>query len=121
MAAKLKPSGKDQANEKAKTSLDRRYGGHGVPRKLIEGRVIAHNHVMHDPETWCGFNGFRWWRWPTEDVPETFVSCPCGYGGVPHVAHRDFVKHERKRQKLRAELGTAMTERNKSGDKVVRA
>jgi hypothetical protein len=25
-------------------------GGHGVPRKMLEGRVLAHNHVRHGRE-----------------------------------------------------------------------
>jgi hypothetical protein len=61
-----------------------------IPRKVPEGRVLAHNHARHTADMGCGWNGFRWWTWPKEQVPPNFAPCACGYAGLPHVA---FKKH----------------------------
>ena len=71
---------------------DARYIGSGVPRKVPEGRVLAHNHVQHSIGMRPGVNGFRCWTWPKESVPPHFVNCPCGWSGLPHVALREHVK-----------------------------
>jgi hypothetical protein len=68
-----------------------RYG-HGVPRRIAEGRVIAHNDVRHG-RTWpSGPNGFRWWTWPKENKPKNFLLCECGWAGLPHYAIEEHAK-----------------------------
>jgi hypothetical protein len=68
-----------------------RYG-RGHPRKVPEGRVLAHNHVQHGAEWSCGINGFRWWSWPKEKKPRSFLRRNCGWSGLPHFADRDHAK-----------------------------
>jgi hypothetical protein len=67
----------------------RRDGHLTVPRCVPKGRVLAHNYVRHWDQHPNTLNGFRWWTWWEEDVPENFVPCACGYAGLPHVAIRD--------------------------------
>jgi hypothetical protein len=49
----------------------RRDGHLTVPRCVPKGRVLAHNHVRHWDQHPNTLNGFRWWTWWEEDVPET--------------------------------------------------
>jgi hypothetical protein len=75
--------------------------GRGTPRKVPEGRVLAHNHVRHHARMSCGINGFRWWTWPKGKVSKGFVPCGCGYAGLPHVAakrHAETYKCETRSQ-----------------------
>ena len=66
---------------------DRRYyNGWGIPRFVPEGRVLAHNHIMHTGKMQNGVNGFRCWTWPQDKVPSNFKPCQCGWSGLPHVA-----------------------------------
>jgi hypothetical protein len=68
-------------------------GGIGrIPRKVPEGRVLAHNHVMHTKGMPHGLNGFRCFTWPKGKQPRHFVRCPCGWSGLPHYAWREHVK-----------------------------
>ena len=64
----------------------------GIPRTVAEGRVLAHNHVMHTIDMGYGVDGFRCWTWPADKVPLHFTKCPCGWSGLPHVADRDHVR-----------------------------
>jgi hypothetical protein len=64
-----------------------------VPTSIGQGRVLCHNHVKHIATTTCGTNGFR--AWTEAKAPKGFVKCPCGWSGLPHYAHRDYVKSVR--------------------------
>jgi hypothetical protein len=43
--------------------------GTGIPRKVPEGRVLAHNHIRHTIDMLSGINGFRYWTWPKQLHP----------------------------------------------------
>jgi len=61
-----------------------RYVGRFIPRTIPPGRVLVHNHVMHDVDTPPGWNGFRAWTQDKNDEPAALVRCPCGWAGLPH-------------------------------------
>jgi hypothetical protein len=61
-----------------------------LPKSVREGRVLMHNHLRHKIDTPCDVNGFHAWT-DTKPLPD-FVPCPCGWSGLPHYAHRDYVK-----------------------------
>jgi hypothetical protein len=53
-----------------------------------KGRVLMHNHVLHDANTPSSTNGFRGWTAPSP--PAGFVQCHCGWAhGLPHYARAD--------------------------------
>ena len=59
-----------------------------VPHTVPKGRVLMHNHVLHDADTPSGTNGFRGWTEP--EPPPGFVRCHCGWAhGLPHYARSD--------------------------------
>jgi len=59
-----------------------------VPYSLPDGRVLMHNHVLHDVDTPSGTNGFLGWTEP--EPPPGFVQCHCGWAhGLPHYARAD--------------------------------
>jgi hypothetical protein len=59
-----------------------------VPHSVPKGRVLMHNHVLHDADTPSGTNGFRGWTEP--EPPPGFVQCHCGWAhGLPHYARAD--------------------------------
>ena len=64
-----------------------------MPRKIPEGRVLAHNKVQHGEDWPSGPNGFRWWIWPREKKPRDFLRCNCGWAGLPHFAAREHAKY----------------------------
>jgi hypothetical protein len=53
-----------------------------VPDKAPPGRVIVHNHVMHNKRTRIGVNGFRAWTEPPGKARREL--CDCGWRGLPH-------------------------------------
>jgi hypothetical protein len=54
-----------------------------IPKTMRKGYAyLCHNHIQHDINTPPNTNGFRaWW---TNELPEGFVRCKCGWSGVPH-------------------------------------
>ena len=52
-----------------------------VPRSVPKGRVLMHNHGLHDVDTPSGTNGFLGWTEP--EPPPGFVH------GLPHYARAD--------------------------------
>jgi hypothetical protein len=68
--------------------------GGSVPKKVAEGRVLAHNNIRHSKFMKCGENGFRAWTWPNDKVPTGFVPCGCSYAGLPHVAHANVADYK---------------------------
>jgi hypothetical protein len=71
-----------------------RYCGAGVPRKVPEGRVLAHSHVRHTVDQENGERGFRCWTWPKDKVPSNFKLCKCGWSGLPHYRIRGETKRQ---------------------------
>ena len=79
--------------------------GQGMPRKVPEGRVLAHNLVMHTIDMPHGRNGFRCWTWPKDKVPRDLRCAVAGLGGnlkcgnTPRLCHESlerapcFAKH----------------------------
>jgi hypothetical protein len=62
-----------------------RYVGRWIPRTIKQGRILAHNHVVHTPTTLPGVNGFRAWTEHEETLNEgKMISCDCGWSGLPH-------------------------------------
>jgi hypothetical protein len=68
--------------------------GQGMPRKVPEGRVLAHNLVMHTIDMPHGRNGFRCWTWPKDKVPRDFKRCKCGWSGLPHYREKGKTKRQ---------------------------
>jgi hypothetical protein len=69
----------------------RYWNGDTFPRRVPDGRVLAHNHITHTIDMPNGLNGFRCWTWPLGKQPDDFMRCPCGWSGLPHYAHRDHI------------------------------
>lgn len=61
-----------------------------VPKSIGPGRVLCHSHVQHTVDMPSSLNGFR--GWTDKRPPANFVSCPCGWSGLPHFARRDHVE-----------------------------
>lgn len=55
-----------------------------MPRKISQGRVLAHNRVRHTVDMPNGRNGFRCWMWPQGKVSRNFKRCKCGWSGLQH-------------------------------------
>ena len=69
--------------------MRRSINAFAVPKSIRAGRVLMHNHVIHESDWGCGINGFRVW---TDDKPPPgFIPCPCGYAGLKHYASRQHV------------------------------
>ncbi len=60
----------------------RYYASLVMPRKISQGRVLAHNRVRHTVDMPNGRNGFRCWTWPQGNVPRNFKRCKCGWSGL---------------------------------------
>ncbi len=60
-----------------------------IPKKVRKGYVfLCHNHIRHEVDTQPNVNGFRaWWA---KELHEGFVSCKCGWSGLPHYHRKDF-------------------------------
>ena len=58
-----------------------RYYGLGIPHRIPAGRVLVHNRVQHDVDTWCGERGFRAW---TQKLSNRLQLCNCGWSVLPH-------------------------------------
>lgn len=57
--------------------------GGTIPRSIKAGKVLVHNHIQHEPDTRCAFNGFRAW-WTSETNTGRLMKCKCGWAGLPH-------------------------------------
>lgn len=64
--------------------------GGTVPKKIPDGMLLHHNHVMHGPGWSCGINGFHAWFSPHRF--KGFILCPCGWVPLKHYALRGYVK-----------------------------
>lgn len=80
------------------------WGSSTVPKAVPEGRILAHNHIMHTARTRHGVRGFRCWVWAPEDIPEHFAPCPCGWSGLPHYARKDHIEATGGRAHTSAEI-----------------
>jgi hypothetical protein len=54
-----------------------------IPKMVKKGHFhLCHNYIRHEIETQPNENGFRaWW---TNELPDGFVVCHCGWSGLPH-------------------------------------
>jgi len=59
-----------------------------LPTAIPEGCALAHNHVRHAIDMPSGHNGFRFWLWRKDEVPDHFKPCKCGWSGLPHYRAR---------------------------------
>jgi hypothetical protein len=55
-----------------------------IPKQIPKGLTLCHNHIRHEATTKPNTNGFRVWM--TNEPPANFVSCSCGWSGLPHLA-----------------------------------
>jgi hypothetical protein len=55
---------------------------YSIPRRVSKGRVLCHNHVVHDEKTPPGERGFR--AWTAKQPPKNFKPCDCGWSGLLH-------------------------------------
>ena len=64
--------------------------GGNIPNEIPAGQVLMHNDIRHEKTTPAGDRGFR--AWFAAKPLDGFVPCPCGWSGLKHYAHSDYVK-----------------------------